>query len=326
VTERAQALLRELSDGRRHSGEQLAARLGVTRAAVWKQIHSLHQWGLTVHAVRGRGYRLAEPIDWLEASAIAAALRGRCQLAELTIHLETDSTNQRLLEAPVPAPGSIAVCLAEFQRAGRGRRGRSWTAPLGSGVCLSVAWQFEAVPRDFSALTLAVGVIVRRVLAAVSGADVALKWPNDLLHGGRKLGGILVEGVSEAHGPCLVVIGVGLNVALPQGLDPGDSLADATDLRTVCAVSPSRNALVANLIAELERLLTKYAAEGFSPYRGEWQQADCLRGREVSIHSNSGVEVGVALGIDADGALLVAPAHGRASRVLAGDVRVRSRA
>jgi BirA family biotin operon repressor/biotin-[acetyl-CoA-carboxylase] ligase len=219
------------------------------------------------------------------------------------------------------------VCLAEFQTAGRGRRGRRWSTPLGAGICLSVGWQFAGMPAELSALALAVGVAVRRVLARVAGLTIALKWPNDLVCDGRKLGGILLELAAEGHGGAHVVAGVGLNVALPPDLLPilSDWPRGAIDLETVLGREPpSRTVLAAALVSELAALLVDYPAGGFAAYRGEWEAGDYLRGRPVRVDDVAGSIAGTALGIDDDGALLVEAAGGERRRIVAGDVSVRS--
>ena len=162
-------LLVALADGGAHSGEDLARAFGVTRAAVWKQIAKLADWGLAVDAVPGVGYRLRRPIDLLDADVLRAALPPRVAagLATLEVFTELGSTNRQLLRTP-PPPGMLNVCIAEYQTAGRGRRGRRWSAPLGAGLTLSVGWQFADTPPELSALTLAVGVVARRVLARVA--------------------------------------------------------------------------------------------------------------------------------------------------------------
>lgn len=321
-------LLHALADGRTHSGEELAHAFGVTRAAVWKQVAKLADFGLAVEAVPGAGYRLRHRLDLLDAGAVRAALDAgvAARLAKLEVFTEIDSTNSRLLGAP-PAPGELDVCLAEFQTAGRGRRGRAWTAPLGSGLCLSVGWQFSGMPAGPGPLTLAVGVAVRRALERVAQITIALKWPNDLVFDERKLGGILLELAAEAHGGAHVVVGIGLNVSLPPEL--ARSLSDwprgAVDLKTALGrAPPPRAVLAAALVNELAALFVDYPAHGFAAYRTEWRSADFLRGRAVRLDEPGGPLFGKAVGIDADGALLV-EAAGVRRRVVAGDVSVRSR-
>jgi BirA family transcriptional regulator, biotin operon repressor / biotin---[acetyl-CoA-carboxylase] ligase len=323
-----EALLQRLADGESHSGVDLARDFGVTRAAVWKQIAKLEAWGLEVHAYPGQGYRLDRAVDLLDAAELSAAvdadLRGRVRRIEL--FTELPSTNRHLLECEVPEPERLDVCLAEHQTAGRGRRGRVWRVPFGAGLCLSTGWQFKETPPALPALTLAVGVVVRRVVAAITGVALTLKWPNDLVHGDQKLGGILVELSAEAHGGCHVVAGVGINVAVPEAVlaTLSDWDRGATDLaRATGGHPPPRTRLALALIAGFADLFATYAATGFDPYREEWRRADYLNGRRVRLEDASGPAFGVAAGIEADGALLVDMAAGERRRVISGDVSVR---
>lgn len=325
----AERLLHVLADGRTHSGEDLARTFGVTRAAIWKQVGKLADWGLTVEAAAGSGYRLPRRLDLLHADAVRAALEPRvaARLAKLEVFTELGSTNRHLLAAPPPV-GGLNVCIAEYQTAGRGRRGRSWHVPLGGGICLSAGWQFAGMPAELPALTLAVGVVVRRVLQRVAGIEIALKWPNDLVFDERKLGGILLELAAEGHGGAHVVAGIGLNVALPAELLPtlSDWPRGAIDLQTALGRDPpARAALAGALINELAELFADFPQRGFAAYRGEWRAADYLRGRAVRLDDEAGAISGTAVGIDDDGALLVETGRGERRRVEAGDVSVRSR-
>jgi BirA family transcriptional regulator, biotin operon repressor / biotin---[acetyl-CoA-carboxylase] ligase len=323
------ALLRALADGESHSGAELARELGVTRSAIWKTIRKLARWGLDVSAVPGVGYRLARPIDLLDARALRRALAPRTarRLSRLEVFTELDSTNRWLLGAAPPQPGELAVCLAEFQTAGRGRRGRRWLAPLGGGLCISAGWQFQGAPRDLSALTLAVGVVARRALADAARVDVALKWPNDLVVDDRKLGGILLELAAQAQGRCYVVAGIGINVALPQKSLTvlSDWPRGAIDLATAMrGTPPPRAVIAARLLDGLADLFAAFAETGFAPYRAEWRDADYLRGRRVKLDDPAAPANGTARGIDIDGALLIETANGARRRVISGDVSVRS--
>src|SRR5512138_3275946 len=325
----AEQLLAVLADGEPHSGEDLAREFGVTRAAVWKHVASLSDWGLEPDAVAGVGYRLPRAIDLLDAAALRSALSldVAARLESLAVFTELESTNRHLLQSPPPAPGKLRVAIAEYQTAGRGRRGRRWSTPLGAGLCMSVGWQFAGAPADLPALTLAVGVAVRRALARVARVSIALKWPNDLVWDERKLGGILLELTGEGQGGCHVVAGLGVNVALPPELLP--SLSDwprgAVDLATAAGGKPPpRAALALAMIEELTELFASYAETGFRAYRDDWRSADYLRGRAVRLDEAAGSVLGLALGIEADGALLIETAPGARRRVVAGDVSVRS--
>jgi BirA family biotin operon repressor/biotin-[acetyl-CoA-carboxylase] ligase len=316
----------QLADGRFHSGEELALALGVSRSAIWKATGALKDLGATLHAVRNRGYRLAVASDPLEGDKIrgqlAREVRDHVQRVEAL--WSTESTNSVLSARPNPPPGSSEVCLAEYQSAGRGRRGRAWLAPPGGAICLSLSWTFREVPPDLGALGLVIGVCALRALQELGVAGAALKWPNDLLVGDRKLGGVLIELRGESAGPACVVIGIGVNVAL------GGSLLEkiaalglaATDLKSAGLEDVSRNTIAAALVSACLRGLVAFEREGLKPFAEEWRLADALRGRSVDVTAGAGIARGLARGIDVHGALLVETRQG-VERFIAGDVTVR---
>ncbi len=316
----------ELCDGEFHSGEDLAKALGVTRSAVWKAANALRDVGTPMEAVRNRGYRLPGASEQLSAASIREKLpsdtRGR--LARVDVVWTTASTNTELVERAYPEQGHAEVLLAELQTAGRGRRGRTWLAPPGGAVCLSLSWTFPEVPRDAGSLSLAIGVSVLRALEAQGVTDVRLKWPNDVLIGDRKLGGILIELRAEAGGPACVVVGIGLNVAL--GGDLLEKIAatglQAVDLASVARASVSRNALAASLVDCCVRGLLQFEQEGLRPFIEEWQHADALHGRQLSVQSGDEMVRGLARGIDLSGALLVETPQGL-KKFYSGEVTVR---
>lgn len=317
----------ELADGEFHSGEQLAEKLGVSRSAIWKAVESLRELGATLHAVRNKGYRLRSGSDALEANRIVGLLPTsvrnavRCVEAEWTL----DSTNSVLLARPNPPFGTTDVLLAEYQTAGRGRRGRSWVAPPGGSICLSLSWAFREVPQDLGALGLVIGVCALRALRESGLEEARLKWPNDLLVEGRKLGGILIELRAESDGPAYVVIGIGLNVALGAKLLEriGETGMAPIDLASAGLKQPSRNALAATLVSQVIRGLLVFEKEGLRPFAEEWRDADALRGRQVDVHTLEGIARGLARGIDLHGALVVETPDG-VKRFISGDVTVRT--
>jgi BirA family biotin operon repressor/biotin-[acetyl-CoA-carboxylase] ligase len=321
---RADALLRLLAGGAMRSAEELARVCAESGTALDVQIAELERCGVEIEPC-GPGYRLRAPLDLIDRASVARRLRLPCGLARLEVMSEVDSTNRYLLELP-PAPNELAVCLAEHQTAGRGRRGRPWFAPFGAGLCLSVGWVFAARPADLPALTLAVGVVVRRVLSDVARVEPALKWPNDLLWRGRKLGGILLELARAPGGGCHVVVGIGVNVSVPDRLFaqvPG-LRESAVDLRTAAGTPPRRELLAARLIESLADLLATYGERGFAAYRGEWSSADHLYRRMVRVEAEEEAIEGIAGGVGADGALLLELEGGARRRVLAGEVSVRT--
>jgi BirA family transcriptional regulator, biotin operon repressor / biotin---[acetyl-CoA-carboxylase] ligase len=235
-----------------------------------------------------------------------------------------ESTNTVLLQRENPPTGSSEVYLAEYQTAGRGRRGRAWLAPPGGAICLSLSWTFREVPGDLGALGLVIGVCARRALREVGIENARLKWPNDLLIDDRKLGGILIELRAESAGPACVVIGIGLNVALGSSLlqKITETGVTATDLITAGLEQPSRNAVAAALVTSCLRGLLDFESEGLKTFIEEWRDADALRGRPVDVTGGEGVAHGLARGIDLHGALLVETPQGL-KRFISGDVSVR---
>ncbi|HYX74531.1 MAG TPA: biotin--[acetyl-CoA-carboxylase] ligase [Steroidobacteraceae bacterium] len=316
----------ELADGRFHSGEALAGTLGVSRSAVWKAAAALKALGSELHAVRNRGYRLARAAEPLDPAKIRERLarEARERIKRVDVAWSIDSTNTALLARANPAAGVAEVLLAEYQTAGRGRRGRLWLAPPGGALCLSMSWTFGEVPQELGALGLAIGVCALRALRAHGIEAVTLKWPNDLLIGERKLGGVLIDLRAESAGPASVVIGIGINLTLGAVLIAhiAQSGTAATDLASVLQPLPGRNALAATLVSACVGGLRTFAREGLKPFIEDWRAVDALRGRAVNVSAADGVTRGVARGIDLRGALMLETPQGL-RRFISGDVTLR---
>jgi BirA family biotin operon repressor/biotin-[acetyl-CoA-carboxylase] ligase len=318
----------ELTDGQFHSGEQLAEVLGVSRSAVWKAVESLRELGATLHAVRNRGYRLAKSGEPLEAGRITERLSAgvRTRVRGLEVAWSIDSTNTVLLSRPNPANGTSEILLAEYQTAGRGRRGRAWIAPPGGSICMSLSWTFRDVPADLGALGLVIGVCELRALRELGVADAKLKWPNDLLVNDRKLGGILIELRAETDGPACVVIGIGINVALgaPLLAKIAETGLAAIDLATVGLTQVARNAVAGAVLDHCIRGLLDFEREGLRPFVENWRDVDALRGRMVDVRGATGSVIrGLARGVDLHGALLVETAEEGLRKFVSGEVTVR---
>lgn len=329
--QRRMALVQALKDGAWHSGETIAEAMGVSRTAVWKHAAHLPDWGLELESAAGQGYRLPRPLSLLDATALREALDApaRAAVRDVQVHAELASTNAHLLAVNTLPPGAFDLCLAEYQTAGRGRRGRAWQSPFAAGLCFSLSWAFSTLPPGLGALSLATGVAVRRTLARFGlAAPVQLKWPNDLLVNGQKLGGILLELRAEAGGPAYVVLGIGLNVQVPAATREAVAATglELTDLEAVANSGelpvpiPTRTALAAALASELHAMLVQFTAEGFAPFHAEWSGADALAGSEVRWQEGDRERSGTACGIALDGALQVRTAPGRVEPIYAGEV------
>ena len=316
-----------LSDGQFHSGTALAASCGVSRNAIWKVIAGLRQLGMNVHAVANRGYRIPNASELLNAKQITAQLPQAValRLREGRCIWRTSSTNLDLLARPAGPVSSFDFLTAECQTKGRGRRARTWYAPPCGAICLSMSWNFAVLPPDAGALSLAVGVCALRALNNVGVPGVSLKWPNDLMVNGDKLGGILIELRAEASGPAYVVIGVGLNVVLGDEVHRQIEASGtrAADLLGLGVQRADRNAIVSALIDSTVAGLDQYERAGFSGFAAEWRAADALAGKAIVISSPNGSVTGHARGIDIDGALCVQTREGL-QRFVTGDVSVRA--
>jgi len=261
----------------------------------------------------------AELLDELQirSGLPAAALQ---QLRSLTVLHEVDSTNSYLLSTEAIGGEGVHACVAEAQTAGRGRRGRAWVSPFGANLYLSVLRTFSDAPESIQGLSLAVGVAVVRAMQYFDVRGLALKWPNDIQLGGKKLGGVLLETSAAGTGPWRVVAGIGINVDMP-----GDASARIdqpwTDLATHGA-HPGRNRLAARVLAEVIMAGAQFAEAGFASFRRDWERLDALRDREVELQGTR-IRQGIARGVDVGGALLV-DIDGRRERIVSGDVSLRA--
>lgn len=321
-------LIRLLSDGEFHSGEQLGEQLGVSRAAVWKQLRKLEALGIVMEAVKGQGYRLAEPLELLDGAHIVSGLsrESRGLLTRLFVEETLTSSNAFLRERFDYGAGHGEICLVEQQSAGRGRRGRTWSTPWGRSLMMSLGWRVESGVTALEGLSLAVGVVLAQVLER-HGLKPRLKWPNDVLLEGAdgalgKLAGILVEVTGDTAGPCTVVIGMGINVDLTpefrKGLDqPAAAIHDQ-------APEVMRNELAVELIEALLPLVANFEREGFAVWQADWNQRHAYAGHEVDILRGHQREQAVAVGVDAAGNLLVNQ-QGQQLRLAGGEISLRAR-
>ena len=312
-----QDLIRRLCDGEFHAGERLAGELGVSRTAVCEQLSQLEALGIVLESVRGRGYRIPGGLDLLDRAAVqgalaAAAAEAAGLLDSLEILDSVDSTNAALLREPPGPPGRGRVCAAERQLAGRGRRGRPWASPFARNLYVSVGWTFARGAAALEGLSLAVGVALAEALADCGVAGVALKWPNDLVAGAgaAKLGGVLIEMSGDADGPCRAVVGVGLNVRMPDEA-AGSIDQPWTDLAALAGgAAPSRSPLLAAVLARVLPLLRAFESDGFGPWRERWEALDAFAGESVQVFSGEARLAGIARGVDERGALRLETATG----------------
>jgi len=297
-------LLTRLSDGNWHSGQDLGNELSISRAAVAKQIKHVSELGLELEAVKGVGYR-AEPYELLGRDEIRLASGVGAHFdAGLSVFHSLPSTNQYLIDALREGKNIHGlVCLAETQTQGRGRRGRQWVSPFAKNLYLSFGWSFAGGVSQIEGLSLAVGAVICRVLDELGFEHASLKWPNDILVGDKKLGGVLIELGGDAVSNCVVVVGVGLNVDMMPGVN--ESIDQPwTSLRREGA-KIGRNVLAGKLSSALLGLLHTYAEQGFSSYREEWNENAAFVGDAVTVSSASEQTEGEMLGVGGQGELLL---------------------
>lgn len=293
-----QPLLRLLQDGQFHSGEELGAAIGVSRAAIWKRLQALEaEFDLSIHKVRGRGYRLEAPLSLLADDAL-----GLPSVWPVTLLQQVDSTNAEALRRLASAAVPPFLVIAEQQTAGRGRRGRSWVSPFGENLYYSLVLRITGGMRQIEGLSLVVGLALLHTIRGAGVTDVGLKWPNDLLVGGRKIAGILLELSGDPADVCHVVIGIGVNINMRVAA--GDVIDQPwTSIRQILGAQIDRNRFVSDLSLQLEHYLELHRRDGFAALREQWEANHLWQGRAVSLAAGVQSVDGCVLGVDDSGAL-----------------------
>ena len=300
-------LLQVLADGEWHSGQALADAAGVSRVAMWKQLQKLQEAGIALEAVKSVGHRIVGGLDLLSEDDVQSALSDTAKslIGELGVLQQTDSTNRVCQEAmnDRATPNQAIVISAEQQTAGRGRRGKAWVSPYARNMYLSVGWQVQGGAAALQGLSLAIGVAVVRALQDLDVTTAQLKWPNDIVVGRQKLGGILIELTGDMAGPCSVVVGMGLNVNMPEYAQDGIDQA-WTDVYQQGA-KPSRAQLIASVLNHVLPLLQHWEHSGFEAWREAWQALDAYRDQPVNILMGDKRIAGTERGVDRDGAIQI---------------------
>ena len=319
-------LLQLLNNKEFLTGTWLGRELGISRAAVHKHISSLQALGLPIDSVPGKGYRLAKGIVALNSNVIAQGLdeRTRSEIHKICVEQSVDSTNNYLWRLSNQDSIHGTVCLAESQSTGRGQRGRQWVASPYRNLLMSLGWVYDVWPKGISGMSVAVGIRLVDALKDLGVYKLELKWPNDIVYGNKKLGGVLIEVSGESTGPCSLVVGVGINVRISKR--DGSCIEQPwTDLANGLGCDIDRNQLAAACITQLHLLLSHYAADGFECYRKRWRELDVLRGHEVVVMNpdGGGKVTGEAVGLDSTGALKIRQKGGKEIVCYHGNVSVR---
>lgn len=301
------------------SGEAMARHLGISRMAVSGRISRLQQAGWHIQAVPRRGYRLLagdriDPILWQDALRTMALGRG-----DVSFSMAVASTNTQMKALAVAGAPHGSICLAEAQTAGRGRLGRPWYSPAGEGLWLSVLLRPNLPAAQAPLLTLCAALAMADGVGDVSAFRLSIKWPNDLVHHGKKVCGILTEVAMDPDGIDYVVVGTGLNVGKhaypPELAHQATSLADG-------GTPPLRRQVLAAYLARMEQWVDFLCREGPQALADAFAPRCITLGQPVQV-SGSVTLTGVAEGIGADGSLLVRAQDGELHAVLSGDVSVR---
>ena len=296
-------LLTLLSDGKFHSGEFLAKELDISRASIFKVIEEVTKSGINLERVRGKGYRLTHHWSPIKYDEIQKWLGNEANNFSIEILEETGSSNTTLTKLAAMGAKSGTVLVVEMQSSGRGRFGRAWHSNLGSSLTFSILWRFEAGLSALSGLSLAVGVAIVRSLRKLSAQDVYLKWPNDIISTVGKLGGVLIEAEGDFYGPSSVVIGIGLNCALPINLEQKID-QPASSLKEICLLTPSREQLLATLLQEINSALKQFEVNKLSTLRFEWEKYNAYQNRDIKITLPDGSRIkGLMRGINDQGEL-----------------------
>lgn len=298
-------ILTALCAGEFISGQVLGDELGISRAAVAKHIQSLCDLGLEIYKVTNKGYKLAQPLNLLnqeELSNAYGALTDHIGGAQFDVFATIDSTNSELMRRISQQNlNSGTVVVAEAQTAGRGRRGREWQSPFGANLYYSYYWLLQDGLARAMGVSIAVGLAVHDCLRIIGMKNVALKWPNDILVDGAKLAGILVELDGQPEGPCHLVIGIGLNLAMPSSASERIDQT-WTDLKSQ-QIDIEKNLLVATLTVCLEKRLASYAKAGLSQMYKEWNELNAFKGELISLNTGERAWQGMCVGIDEQGGI-----------------------
>jgi len=306
------------------SGAQLSQELGVSRAAVWAHIEDLRKLGYEVEASPHQGYRLVSTPDCLHADDLIALLgKTRAIGRDIRVFEETTSTNDVIEKFARDGVKEGVVVFAESQTKGRGRLGRKWMSPARKGLWFSVLLRPDLRPQATTQVTVASATALRRAIELQTGLKPEIKWPNDILLGGKKVAGILTELNAELDRVKYVILGMGVDVNLNPSEFPEDLRDQATSLKAELGRAVPRAELAVAILRELDADYARLALGGFSTVADEWESHCSTIGRDVAIMIGEREVRGRAEALGEEGALLVRTEHGHLEPIVGGDVTIR---
>jgi BirA family transcriptional regulator, biotin operon repressor / biotin---[acetyl-CoA-carboxylase] ligase len=311
--------LRENPDG--VSGAQLAEQLEISRAAIWSRIEELRKVGYEIEAGPHFGYRLVSSPDALHADDLLARL-GKTKVIgrDIRVFKETTSTNDVIEKLARDGVKEGVVVFAESQTKGRGRLGRKWISPAHKGLWFSILLRPNLNPQETTQLTVASATALRRAIISETNLRPEIKWPNDILIGGKKVAGILTELSAELDRVKHITLGIGVDVNVDANELPPEVRKIATSLKIESGEKISRAELATEILRELDKDYAKICAGKFSEVADEWEAGCATIGKNVTVQMGDRKICGRAESLDDDGALLVRTEHGHLERVIGGDV------
>lgn len=314
-------LLNQLLDSRDEyvSGEELSERLQVSRTAIWKHIEELRKEGYQIEAVRRQGYKLISVPTKLISSTIQPYLETVSFGQKLYVYEQVDSTQAIAHKLAREGAPSGTLVIADQQTAGKGRLGRSWFSPPGTGIWMSLILRPDIPLSSTPQLTLLTAVALAQVFKNYS-AGVGIKWPNDLLINGKKVAGILTELNAETDRINYIIIGIGINVNQESDYFPAELESKATSLRIETGQVMPRNKLIIEIIHQWEKLYLLYLEQGFEPVKALWESHAVSLGREIIARTLQGNIKGYAEGITPDGVLLLRDEQGDLHKIYSADI------
>lgn len=312
--------LRAAGDGA-VSGGDLSQRLGISRAAVWARIEELRALGYEIEASPHEGYRLHDVPDVLHADDLISRL-GKTKVVgrDIQVFEETTSTNDVVEKLAGHGVKEGVVVFAESQSKGRGRLGRKWISPRRKGLWFSLLLRPDLRPQEATRLTIVGATALARAIRSETGLAPEIKWPNDLLVGGRKLAGILTELSAELDHIKHIILGIGIDVNLNASDFPTELRKLATSVKIETGQSMNRAALATAVLRELDFDYDRLNRGQFEAVVDEWEALCSTLGRNISIRVGDRSIQGRAESLDADGALLLRTQHGHLERIIGGDV------
>jgi BirA family biotin operon repressor/biotin-[acetyl-CoA-carboxylase] ligase len=321
VNEKPDQLLAALEGRGWQSGAEIAERLGVSRAAVWKRIERLRERGYGIEALAGRGYRLVRDSDLLLPDEIRKHFRPKLLRGELVHRTTIDSTNRLAAELARGGAEEGTTVVAEQQTAGRGRLGRTWVSPASVNLYMSTVLRPRIPPLEVPRLTLVAGLAVAEAVRDSGALAPQIKWPNDVLLDGRKVAGVLTELEAEADRVRFVVVGIGVNLNARRTDFPPELRTKATSLALAGGAAVDRAAFTGRLLTRLEAAYATFLEGGFAALRHRYEELHGLVGLAVTIDGTPPL-AGTVRGVDDGGALLV-ETDGVLQRVVSGEVTLR---